>query len=141
MSWIEGTGNVFDQLVVLQQALISNKGRASAYPVDSMGEFPFWQNMLVEGTVQAQSKGWMIGTHTIRSELHLMRGVLKDNEKELRKYVQPFYAAVMADLTLAGTVTQVQNLSYRLTAWEYSPQDKHVGIEFTLSIEMKPEAR
>lgn len=139
MTWVEGSGNVFDYLAALQLTVVpgSGKVRSSAYPVEGMADFPFWQNMLAEGSrIVKQNASWLIGFHTVKCELHLQRGDLRDNEKELRKFVRPYYLAIFADHTLGGAVEHVTEMRYSLVSWTYSSQDRHVGIEFLITFKV-----
>lgn len=135
MSWISGTGNVWDELVSIEEGLGST---AAAEPtaVDGVGEFPFWMNYLRSGDYRTQGAGWGYGVHTIVCEFHIMRGSLPDNEVEIRPYVRDFYRAVANDPTLGDTVTSVNAIRYTIRAWEYSGAERHVGIEFELDVKV-----
>lgn len=136
MSWVEGTGNVFDELTTIQEGIEDTKV-ALPTAADSLSEFPHWINYLRSGEFIGQSKGWGIGTHTIVSELHIMRGSLPLDEAVIRPYLRPYYTALHNDPTLGDTITQVLAIRYRFIGWEYSPKEKHVGIEFEIDIEVK----
>jgi len=135
MSWIEGTDNVFDALVTLQEA-IEDTAAAEPTAVDGMAEFPFWMNCLRSGDFRGQAAGWGYGIHTIVSELHVMRGSLPDNEAELRKYVRPFYRGLWDDPTIGDTVTTVVAVRYTFRSWQYTKGDVHVGIEFEVDVKV-----
>jgi len=135
MSWIEGTGNVFDELVEIEEDIVSTKV-AKPTAVDGMAEFPFWINYPVSGEFDIQSSNWGYGLHTIRCELHVMRGALADNEKEIRPYLQPFYKELCKDPTLSGTVEGVNAIRYKFTGWDYQSGEKHIGIEFEVDVKV-----
>lgn len=135
MSWIEGTGNIWDELVTIQVA-IEDTAAAEPTAVDGMAEFPFWMNYLRLGNFQVQSAGWGYGIHTIVSELHVMRGALPDNEAEIRKYLRPYYRALGNDPTIGGTVDTVVAIRYAIRVWEYTSSEKHVGIEFEIDVKV-----
>jgi len=133
MSWIEGTGNVFDALVTIEEAITGTKD-AKPTAVEGMAEFPFWMNYPVSGEILIQSSGWGYGLHTLRCELHVMRGTLADTETKLRPFLQPFYNALGKDPTISGTVETVNAIRYKFTGWDYQSGEKHVGIEFEIDV-------
>lgn len=135
MSWITGTGNIWDQLVTIQESVASTKV-AEPTAVDGMAEFPFWINYPLLGTWNGQSAGWGYGLHTIRCELHVMRGSLPDNEAEIRQYLRPFYVALNNDPTLGDTVDTINEIRYAFRGWDYLNGEKHIGIEFEVDIKV-----
>lgn len=136
MSWIEGTGNVFDELVEIEEAITGTK-EAKPTAVEGMAEFPFWINYPLSGDIQLVSSGWGYGLHTIRCELHIMRGNLADNETTLRPYVRPFYNALGKDPTISATVETVNAIRYKFTGWDYQSGERHIGIEFEIDIKVQ----
>lgn len=123
---------VIDQLVVIESGLSGVKVAHDETP-ETLSEFPAFINFPSSGTFTVGPGGQGVKKHlaTLIAEVHLTRQILPQAEAAARPYIESFADAILADVTLGGTVDSVLEIRWTYGVLAFGAE-QHLGCRFEL---------
>jgi hypothetical protein len=102
------------------------------YPPEQANEYPFWVAYMGNGVFTFDTYPATKGLHTIIGELHVARKDLPNDISIAAPFVDSIPVAIMADVTLGGTVGLFENITYEFAAMRWDAVDT-VGFRFLIN--------
>jgi len=118
------------QSMVKSLALIKE---APSEPPESANQFPFTIAYPGRGTFQFETYGWGTGLNEIVLEVHFARTNLPKAIRQAIPFHEQFLDLLIADPTLSGTVTTVNQVDYEFGQLEYASVQT-IGWLYTLRL-------
>ena len=129
-----------DVISQIQASVLTIPGIQSA-PVtvpEAPGGFPFCCSYPRKGSLKTEGAGWAHSFHTIFTEIHVSRQLLSLSVMTAIGFLDPFFKILIADPTLAGTVSTIQDIRYTFGKLEWAGIET-IGIRFELDVKMNLE--
>lgn len=111
---------------------ISGIKNAPDYPPENINEYPFVVAYMGTGTIDFDAPPSTKGLHSIIVELHVARKDLPNDISIASPFVDSIPAAIMADVTLGGTVQLFENITYEFAVMRWDAVDT-IGFRFTVN--------
>ena len=118
-------------------ATLSGIKQAPTNPPESSAMFPFAVTYASSWNETPQSSNWSVSLHTLVCEIHCQRSDLSRSVAQALPLYEAFAAAILADVTLAGTVQALNALRYTFGAMEYGGVQT-IGYRVEIDIKTTP---
>ena len=108
---------------------------APVNPPEDMSQFPFSVCYANIGGVEFRASGFGDYLHTIYCEIHVARIILPKAVAQAMPYIESFVSSVIADPTLGGNVSVVNNIRYTFGRLDWADK-QHIGIRFEIDVKI-----
>lgn len=118
-------------------AALSGIRAAPSTPPERVNVFPFVIARPGNGSIKFGATGAKKGLHNIIIELHVARKDLPRDVATILPYCESIPNLLMYKLLnddkWNGTIDTFESITYRFMSWDWSPELKTIGIEFTVN--------
>jgi hypothetical protein len=124
----------------LQATALTLPGMRSApeLPPEKAAAYPFAVTFPYQGDWDGLSGGWMIGLHTLATEIHVARKNLPYDVAKVIGYCETFANALLRDPTLGGHVDTINGgIRYTFGPMNWGGQET-IGYRFEINVKVQP---
>lgn len=97
--------------------------------------FPFAVSYMRSGRLELPGAGYGRHFHIIYTEIHVARQILPKAISLATSFIEPFFAAVIADPNLGGSVQEIIGVRYTFGRLEWSGMET-LGMRFELDVKL-----
>jgi hypothetical protein len=133
-------GSTLAEVIAVIQAralALAGMRTAPAYAPEQSASYPFAVSFPARGEWDSLSGGWMIGLHTIATEIHVARKDLPADMRAVIGFCETFADALLREPTLGGCVSTINAVRYTFGPMAWGGQDT-IGYRFEVDVKVEP---